>query len=744
MLSRCGIGHQVLNAKYHESEAEIVAQAGRKSMVTIATNMAGRGTDIILGGNPEFMAWADLKREADADGRPKYPTRLEVPPEVWKNAVEKYEPAMKEEGRGVAGTGGLHIIGTERHESRRIDNQLRGRAGRQGDPGSSRFFLSLEDELMRKFAGEWVAGVLTRLGMQEGEAIESPMVSRRIEGAQKKVEERNFDARKSLLEYDEVMDEQRKRIYSFRQSILDGAPTKDAIIEMIDVQLKRAIDRFLADDYGPASFADYAGTRLGIELEAKDYKGAPFEIARENAIHEAESHAQEQIREAMEENISSDAESSEWNWKAMAAWANNRYGLNLKDRDLREFAKPARDADGQPTLDLDREALSEFLLEKAVTYIRAVDLGPAAEFLAPDWGRRSLASWVHHKFGLAIDPKAWDNLSRTEITAELERAVRDLYCRKEAEFPVQVGLTRYLAEKTQGGVPRYDRDGLATWASARFDKIIEADELRPLTKNEIAKLLAEIAGSSYKGADLAESLDPLLARAFPPPSGKHVPEPDAQALAELARWSHESLGVETTPDELRALGAKNARAKLVRVLDSRWRPELAELEKVLLLQILDNSWMEHLRTMDHLRSSVGLRGYAQVDPKVEYKREGMRIFDEMLTGVGDKVTDLIFRVENFDPDFLSYLGARWQLERARTIHEAAPSGLTDGPAPAASASTRGGVAAQAAATNTKTDAKKEPVRRTEKKVGRNDPCPCGSGKKFKNCCMHKTAKADPF
>ena len=207
-----GIPHNVLNAKEHKREAEIVAQAGRQAAVTIATNMAGRGTDIILGGNPEFMAWADLMRLTDADGHPLYPTRLEVPKEVWDAAVARYEPEMKAEGRVVAGLGGLHIIGTERHESRRIDNQLRGRSGRQGDPGSSRFFLSLEDDLMRKFAGEWVSAVLTRLGMQEGEAIESKMVSRRIEGAQKKVEERNFDIRKNLLEYDEVMDEQRKRV----------------------------------------------------------------------------------------------------------------------------------------------------------------------------------------------------------------------------------------------------------------------------------------------------------------------------------------------------------------------------------------------------------------------------------------------------------------------------------------------------------------------------------------------------
>src|SRR5262249_23644544 len=212
MLRRRGIKHELLNAKpeYAAREAEIVAQAGRIGAVTIATNMAGRGTDIILGGNPETLAWARLKD--------RYETRLDVPPEEWKRTVEDSETKekMKEEGREVAGQGGLHIVGTERHEARRIDNQLRGRSGRQGDPGSSRFFLSLQDDLMRIFAGEWVSNMLSRMGMEEGEAIENRYVSRRIEAAQKKVEERNFDIRKNLLEYDEVMDHQRKRIYSYR------------------------------------------------------------------------------------------------------------------------------------------------------------------------------------------------------------------------------------------------------------------------------------------------------------------------------------------------------------------------------------------------------------------------------------------------------------------------------------------------------------------------------------------------
>ena len=670
MLSKFGISHQVLNAKYHESEAEIVAQAGRKNMVTIATNMAGRGTDIILGGNPEFMAWADLKREVDEYGRPKYPTRLEVPPEAWRAAVDRYEPEMRVEGREVAEVGGLHIIGTERHESRRIDNQLRGRAGRQGDPGSSRFFLSLEDDLMRKFAGEWVSAVLARLGMEEGEAIESKMVSRRIEGAQKKVEERNFDARKNLLEYDEVMDEQRKRVYSFRQRLLDGDPAKDAILQMIDTQVGDAVNQFLADDYGPSSFAEWAGQRLGVDLVAKMFRGAKFEDAQELARHEALERVTDQIREAIEENLPFDAEPSEWNWLALASWANTRYGMNLKDKDLRKFATFRKDE-----VELDREALSSSIDEQASAAIQLVDLAPAAEFLAEDWGHKSLAGWIHHKFALVLDPAAWTNAPRDQVGKQLKSAARALYARKEGEFPVRVAMNRYMADRRGNQAPRYDRDGLAAWFEARFGVAVNPDQLQPMLRPEIEALLLDLAAKNYAGAKLAEELggegrgSPTALK----PRGREG-RPHARSRGRWpssAHWAaRENLGVETTGDELASSSRTDVRRKLFEALDSKHRPEMREMEKVLVLQFLDSSWMEHLRGMDHLRSSVGLRGYAQVDPKVEYKREGMKLFEEMWKGISDKVTDLIFRMEQIDPEFLHYIGARWQLDRATTIHEA--------------------------------------------------------------------------
>ncbi|MHC5537823.1 preprotein translocase subunit SecA [Singulisphaera rosea] len=737
ILARHGITHQVLNAKYHEREAEIVAQAGRKGAVTIATNMAGRGTDIILGGNPEFMAWADLKRLNDEDGRPLYPTRLEVPPEVWVQAVGKYEPEMKAEGREVATLGGLHIIGTERHESRRIDNQLRGRAGRQGDPGTSRFFLSLEDDLMRKFAGEWVSAVLTRLGMEEGEAIESKLVSRRIEGAQKKVEERNFDSRKNLLEYDEVMDEQRKRIYSFRQRLLDGFPPKDSILEMIDSQVASAADRFLADDYGTSSFAEWVGQRLGVELNARDFRGEAFEEAEEEARRQAESQATDLIREEVEKNLPSDADPSDWTWQTLVSWVNARYGLTLKDKDLRKFARYER---GE--FDFDRQGLEDLLGERAVAAITAVDLTPAREFLQEDWGRRSLAGWLHHKFGIAVDPTEWANLSKSSVVEKIQSQSRVLYGQKEAEFPVRVALTRFLAERSQSQAPRYDREGLAAWASDRFHTAIDPEELRPLLRPEIESLLVEVAHKHYAGAQLSAELERRIDAAFGPEvvNPKSVSSPNAKAIAELASWAKQELGVETTADAFTGMSRDDARLLLVNALDSRHRPEMREMEKVLVLQILDSSWMEHLRAMDHLRSSIGLQGYAQIDPKVEYKREGMRIFSEMWDGVSDKVTDLIFRVEQFDPDFLNYLGSRFNLDRAQTIHQSAPSELAAAPASGVRAQQESAIAAS----QQSTEKKSEPVRNLGKKVGRNDPCPCGSGKKFKACCMRKEAATDSF
>ncbi len=233
MLKRARIPHVVLNAKYHEKEAEIVAQAGRVGAVTIATNMAGRGTDILLGGNPEFLAKEELKK------RGKKPE--DVSPEEWEKVLAKFKELTKKEHDKVVELGGLHIVGTERHEARRIDNQLRGRAGRQGDPGSSKFFLSLEDDLMRIWGADRISNLMKLAGMERGVPIEHPMVSKAIERAQKQIEAHNFSIRKHLLEYDDVMNKQREVIYSMRRSILEGEDQKEYFKDIIERLLEELL-----------------------------------------------------------------------------------------------------------------------------------------------------------------------------------------------------------------------------------------------------------------------------------------------------------------------------------------------------------------------------------------------------------------------------------------------------------------------------------------------------------------------
>ena len=297
LLKKKGVKHWVLNAKQHEKEAEIVAQAGSKGMVTIATNMAGRGTDILLGGNPEFMAKQECVKKGIAQPLRAAQGKVQavvddskstvwyyvgneyvVPTDQWTEILNRYKQQTDKAHDEVIAAGGLHIFGTERHESRRIDNQLRGRAGRQGDPGSSRFYLSLEDDLMRIFAKEWISTLLQRLGMEEGVPIESRMISRRIEKTQEAVEAQNFEARKHLLEYDDVMNKQREAVYGLRHQLLEGVDQKEIILEdYVSGILSDLMDQFCAVKVHPADWdvkalKDAIFTRFGVDILAEGIK----------------------------------------------------------------------------------------------------------------------------------------------------------------------------------------------------------------------------------------------------------------------------------------------------------------------------------------------------------------------------------------------------------------------------------------------------------------------------------------
>lgn len=440
MLTRSGVPHHVLNAKYHEKEAEVIAQAGRFKAVTISTNMAGRGTDIVLGGNAEFLARAKVGKDA--------------PEEDFKKVYEEFRVRQEDERHKVLAAGGLHVMGTERHEARRIDNQLRGRSGRQGDPGSSRFFLALEDDLLRIFGGDRISSLMERFGMEEDDEITHPWLSRTIENAQKKVEGHNFLIRKNLLEYDDVMNQQRRTVYGRRRDILEGKDSKDMVIDMID---------------------------------------------------------------------------------------------------------------------------------QCVTEIVEADL---PERIPDDFDFKPLRDRVYEYFNV--------------------------------QFPFEEEFKNHSTSELLG--------------QRLYDSVI-----------------------AYYGTREERN----------------------------------------TPEMMR------------------------QVERIILLQTLDALWKDHLLQMDHLKEGIGLRGYGQKDPLLEYKKEGFLLFRDMMSRFTADVVKKVFRVEITTEESLKRAETASRARQATQVsHKDVGAFAKNAPA-----ESRGDSGAHV-----------ETVHRGGAKVGRNDPCPCGSGKKYKKCC----------
>ena len=696
-LEKFGIKHSILNAKFHEREAEIIAQAGRKDAVTIATNMAGRGTDIVLGGNPEHLAWEELRRE--------YASRLDVPKSVWDEVTKRIadQEGMTEEGQVVSDLGGLHVVGTERHDSRRIDLQLRGRAGRQGDPGSSRFFLSLEDKLMRLFAGEWVKNMLGRLGMEDGEAIESRMVTRRVEAAQKKVEERHFDQRKHLLEYDEVMDGQRKTVYSYRQRILDGANCRDLIVEMLDRQLDVGVGEFMKPTYRYETICAWLGQGFGIEMEPHRLKDMTLEQMQVFLKEEAQYQSHERIEEQIEECLPQDAENErDNNWVALSRWANATFGLNTNDRELKKMG---------------RDEVGPYLINRANESVERLDFSGVEQFLEPDYPYHTLCAWLHNQFTLPVTVEDIKSPEQNEVVAKIRDRVIELYHEKEIRFPVAVGMTNFLAADQTSG-EKYDRDGLLMWANGRFSSKLQPDDLKNRQRDEIEHLLTDCSRDYFVDSEVTSQADQWLDSAFE----KGDDSEDDEVLGQLTTWANSEFQSSLAPTDFQKLSHDDAREKILAAYDSRYRPELRQAERALILEVLDQAWKDHLYYMDHLRSGIGLVGYAQKDPKVEYKREGRKAFDAMWNRIDEQVTSAIFRLEKESPAFV---GSLWQVTQAS--HAAAEDSYVPEPEPSTS---------EAANTPESSGEARavDPIVNTLPKVGRNDPCPCGSGRKFKKCC----------
>lgn len=696
-LVKKGIKHNVLNAKQHEREAEIVAQAGRRGAVTIATNMAGRGTDIILGGNPEHSAWDELKE--------KYESRLDVPKSEWDELTDQIAErgGMKKQAAEIQELGGLHVVGTERHDSRRIDLQLRGRAGRQGDPGSSRFFISLDDKLMRLFAGDFVKRVMQWAGLEDGEPIVSPMVTRRVEGAQKKIEERHFDQRKNLLEYDEVMDEQRKRTYAYRQQILDGTDCRDLLLGMMSDQIAHWVNHFLNDEYREKTISKWAAADLHLDLEARQVKGYERQqledYLREEGERQYDVAIQEQIEVYLPESGGDEDEdiTQQWNWIALAKWANRYFNLNLQDRDLQKVG---------------REDLQNHLLEFGRTLIGKWDVSPLDTFVADDFEIRSLCGWAHHHFTLDVAPDELTGKEVPYVEDYLNEKVRALYDDKEVAFPVKVGLNSFLTGDGSAG-EKYNREKLCRWANTRFNRDFRPEDFASMSTEEIEKLLLDTSRDFLLGKVDKQMVQEKLLELLPDSENANARVTPDQAKA-LADWADREIKWQVDQSKLTEMRPEEARSQFVQGIDRVYRPELRQTERSVLLEIVDTEWKDHLHHMDQVKQGIGLVGYAQKDPKTEYKKEGRRAFTEMWERIDEKVTQATFRIEQESPAFV---GSLWKITASE--QDVAPP-IED---PTENMQTSG--SEDGGAIN--------PIVNDQPKVGRNDPCPCGSGKKFKKC-----------
>ncbi|MBM4357343.1 MAG: preprotein translocase subunit SecA [Deltaproteobacteria bacterium] len=488
ILQKKGIEHQVLNAKHHENEAYVVAQAGRKGAITVSTNMAGRGTDIILGGNPEMLAKLDWKEQG------KEP---ESEPEAFTADVEKLSASCKKEGAEVREAGGLYIIGTERHESRRIDNQLRGRAGRQGDPGKSKFFLSLEDDLMRIFAGDRVKTLMERMGMPDNEPIIHPWVTRSVENAQKKVEERNFDIRKNLLEYDDVMSSQRQTVYRLRQELLTGR----YIAEETDEEGRSTgeIRTITPTKKLVAQIVPEVGALLGMFCEEPILP------------HDKDGEAREVARKEFEKAKLVEVETLQ---KEIYA----RWGVVLETH---------RIAKVRPALEVYDELVKVMPQSLAEQRDRALDLvdrivGAIVEDSCPtnrppdEWAWTDIFEGVERHFGITLPDDVSENGDREALAEELYKFAEKAWLAREKELGLELSLRIfrhvYLEELDKAWVDHLTdmdhlRDGIGLRGYGQKDP---KQEYKKEGYNLFVTMLARVSGnvvSKYMSAKVRRAED---------------------------------------------------------------------------------------------------------------------------------------------------------------------------------------------------------------------------------------------
>jgi preprotein translocase subunit SecA len=635
-----GLEHEVLNAKQHAREAQIVAKAGQQHQsrsgkmrgnITIATNMAGRGTDIKL-------------------------------------------------GEGVAEIGGLHVLGTERHEARRIDNQLRGRCGRQGDAGSSQFFLSFDDDLMRIFAPEWTVKALSWIGWEEGEPIYHKRISKGIEKAQKKVEEKNFEVRKSLLEYDEVMDYQRKIFYSRRRNILAGKNLKKIITEMIESAIETSCENILSEDYPRKCIIEWARTNFGVDLKLHDIADENVEQIERLIKRRAKDDASSNISLSMGEYLEDYDDTQTWDISGLCKWAMSSFKVSLS---------PGKVKHQSP------EEIEEQLISAAGEQIDKKDCSQLVEYMKEDFSARRIAEWARAKFDIRLDVTELMSLSAKEIQKQLTEQAAEKYKQREIEYPVEFAMNMIYGPQ---GPNVYAFEAVADWANKKYNAGMSAERIQNIKPRVLEKQLLELSRSFNDGEMDKELSDKIT----------------GLNRTELIGWANERFETSLTEDDLPEDGPE-LRDKLSEQAREFLRAELSELEKYVLIQVYDSTWKDHLYSMDHLKNSIWMRSWAEKDPKTEFKREGSRMFRDMFETIEDRITDMIFKVR------LEYgASARSVWNVSETSHdEVGQFAMAERQRAAAQAPQGEQVTKQ--------------IKLDKPKVGRNDPCPCGSGKKYKKC-----------
>ncbi|MCB9850152.1 MAG: SEC-C domain-containing protein [Phycisphaerales bacterium] len=612
----------------------------------------------------------------------------------------KLDPRFPEIGRKVCSLNapcGLHIIGTERHESRRIDNQLRGRSGRQGDPGSSRFFLSLEDDLLKLFMPDWMLKMMEKLGFTEGTSLEDKRLNKGIERAQRKVEERNFGIRKNLLEWDEPMDYQRREFYHQRQRILDGAHLREDVMTTVIDAIEETVQSFLARDYRARCIAEWCRANIDVPITPDRVRGDELEDVQEAIREHATSEAREIINTSIGEYIDVEAPPSEWDVRGLTDWAQRSFNATITQNQVRK---------------MEPDEITEWLLEAAEKHYAVVDLSGIEGYLDEAYPLRMLAEWCRAKFAIDIRAEQLQEQSSEKIKELIVSRVEAAYRQREISYPAEAALERSGALQ-EGVDSTYVAQAIAEWTSRKFGKTRKPEDFQNRKPEEILSELVKLNEEHLTNGKLRSEIQNAVA-------GKSE---DA-----CIEWGRERFG--PAWNQLRFDGYDG---DMVDKLEDQGREmlryELSRLEQAVLLRIHDQCWKDHLLEMDHLKSAIMQRpmGGDQTHPQSQYAIEGREFFDQMWARIRDRVTDIIFKVR---------LGAAPQ-----STQTASPGGLGGGferlqiaHRDATGAGFAGSDADQRAAMRAQgVDQKTETIRREEPKVGRNDPCPCGSGKKYKQC-----------